>query len=92
MAAYDSPDTPDDYALATDPPRPSRLIPFLVCGSLSGALFVVGATLRASDDPVTGSVSDYSYLGACLSGVAAAIFGCTTLSRTLRRRARRGPR
>lgn len=92
MDAYDSPDTPDEYALAADPPRPSRLVPFLVYGSVSGALFVVGTTLRASDDPVTGLVGDYSYLGACLSGVAAAIFGCTTLSRALRRRARRGPR
>lgn len=73
---------------APDGMGPSRRGPFLVFGSISVALFLAAAGLRGNHDPVLASLGDISSLGACLSGVSAAIFGCVTLSRALRRRRR----
>ncbi|MBQ9918277.1 MAG: hypothetical protein IJO71_13910, partial [Microbacterium sp.] len=65
--------------------RPSRLRPFLAFGTISLVLFSVAVILRRDPDPLLVAVGDYSCLGACLSGVAAAIFGCVTLTRAARR-------
>jgi hypothetical protein len=73
-------------AAGSDRSRPSRLIPFLTFGSISVILFAFAGLLRRDPEPVLASVGDYSCLGACLSGVAAAIFGCVTVSRAIRRR------
>ena len=66
--------------------RPSRLIPFVSCGSTSLILFAVAGALRRGHEAVWVDLGAYSCLGACLSGVASAIFGCVTLSRAIRRR------
>jgi hypothetical protein len=76
-------------ATGPDRPRPSRLIPFATFGSISVTLFAIAGLLRRDPEPVLASVGDYSCLGACLSGVAAAIFGCVTVSRAVRRRRKR---
>jgi len=74
-------------AAEPDPPiRPSRLVPFLMFGGISTVLLVIAAVLRRETTPAWADLGDYSCLGGCLSGVAAAIFGCVTLSRALRRR------
>jgi hypothetical protein len=84
-----SADLPDPHLVgstsAPDRPRPSRWGLFLVYGSISVALFAVAASLHDNDDRVLASVSDFSCLGASLSGVAAAIYGCVTLTRAVRR-------
>lgn len=68
--------------------KPSRLRPFLAFGTISLVLFAVAGILRRDPDPLLVAVGDYSCLGACLSGVAAAIFGCVTLTRAAGRRRR----
>ncbi|KZE41204.1 hypothetical protein [Microbacterium sp. T32] len=84
-----STDTPASDAGATDEgthPRPSRLVPFLVYGSISAALLAIGEMTLRDDDPAVAAVGDFCCLGGCLSGVAAAIFGTVTLSRAMRAR------
>lgn len=77
-------------AAEPDPPiGPSRLVPFLMFGGISTVLLVIAAVLRRDTTPAWADLGDYSCLGGCLSGVAAAIFGCVTLSRALRRRRKR---
>ncbi|WP_431795422.1 hypothetical protein [Microbacterium enclense] len=88
-----SADPPSARGVGTAPvipparPRPSRLVPFLVCGSTSVILFAVASALRRGHDPVLSDLGAFCCLGACLSGVAAAIFGCVTLTRAIRARA-----
>ncbi len=68
--------------------RPSRLVPFLAFGAISLTLFAVAGILRREPVPLLAALGDYACLGACLSGVAAAIFGCVTSTRAARRRRR----
>ncbi|MGC0370340.1 hypothetical protein [Microbacterium sp. SLBN-111] len=84
-----STETPESDLPATDEwthPRPSRLVAFLVYGSICAVLLVVAEKTMRDDDPVIAAVGDFCCLGGCLSGVAAAIFGTVTLSRVIRAR------